>query len=70
MVNMQLLHECKDSRDAHMKNCNKVSNQLVTNDMVEASHQAEEDDMNATVDEITLHELLNMMSNQNSDKIM
>ena len=69
MNNMQLMHECKDSRDSHMKNRNRQPTGFVTSDMVDASQIAQEDELNESLHEEALHELLITVANQNSEKI-
>lgn len=62
LANMQLLHECKDSRDNHFKDRNRASDSIISADMVTESRNIEEDDLTATVDEEALHELLQDMN--------
>ena len=61
LTNMQLLHECKDSRDNHFKDRNSTSNSIISSMMVNESQNIEEDDLTATVDEEALHDLLQDM---------
>ena len=64
LTNMQLLHECKDSRDNHFKNHNRSASGIITTDMVQESRHVEEDDLTAAVDEEALHELLQNMDDR------
>ena len=67
--NMQILHECKESRDTHMKNRNKRSTFNITSDIVDASRAAEEDDLNEAIGESALQELLDTMAKKKSERI-
>jgi len=69
MNNMQLLHECKDSRDSHMKNRNRQPTGFVTSEMINASQTAQEDDLNESLHENALHNLLVTVADKNSEKI-
>lgn len=69
MNNMQLMHECKDSRDSHMKNRNREPTGFVTSDMIDASRSAQEDELNESHSENALHDLLITVAQKNSQKI-
>ena len=69
MNNMQLMHECKDSRDSHMKNQNREPTGFITSDMIDASRSAQEDELNESHSENALHDLLITVAQKNSQKI-
>ena len=67
LSNMQLLHECKDSRDDHFKNRNRSSGNLITVAMIDESRHIEDDDLTASIDEGALHGLLQEIDDKMSN---
>lgn len=64
LMNMQLLHECKDSCDNHFKSRNRSDGNIITSSMISESRHIVDDDLTAAIDEEALHGLLQEMDDR------
>ena len=56
--NMNLLNECKDSRDNHFKNRNRQTTDIISENVINESRMVEDDELTTGIDEEALHDLL------------